>query len=95
MTPPELRKTGDLFEIRWPDGVEVDATRLHDGREGLTAELVVRAALPGLTSPHLVYGRVNLTSIPARKTVAALLKERSSGATINWGLTLEWHEVGL
>jgi hypothetical protein len=86
---PQLRKTGDLFEIRWPDGVEVDATRLHDGREGLTGELVIRAALPGLTSPHLVYGRVNLTSIPARKTVAALLKERASGATINWGRVLE------
>jgi len=89
MNVPELRRSGDLFQLSWPEGVRIDACRLHDGREGLTAEVTVSADIPGLISPHLVFGRTNLTSLPARKTLASLLEERSNGASVNWPQVLE------
>jgi len=89
MTAPEVRRVGDLFQLSWPEGVEIDVCRLHDGREGLSGEMTVSASLPGLSNPHLVFGRVNLTSISARKTWAALLEERTNGTDIDWSRILE------
>jgi hypothetical protein len=89
MNAPEVRKVGDVIQLSWPEGVTIDACRLHDGREGLTGELTIGASLPGLLSPHLAFGRTNLTSFPARKTLAALLEERCNGAPVNWPQILE------
>ena len=89
MNAPELHREGDLYRLRWPEGVEIDACRVHDGREGLSAEVTVSAPLPGLSNPHLVFGRVNLTSISARKTWTAFLEERTSGTDINWSRILQ------
>ena len=90
MSGPELHKTGDLFELRWPgQPVQIDVSRLHDGREGVTAEMTVRAVLAGVTEPHLAFGRINLTSIPARKAWASLLGDRCNGTPIDWPRMLE------
>jgi hypothetical protein len=88
MNIPSIQKMGDILELRWPEGVEIDACRLHDGREGLSAELNVRARLPGLPSPHLALCRVNLLSTTARRNLVALLDDRTGGE-LGWPRILE------
>ena len=90
MSAPEIRREGDLYRLSWPsEKVEIDVCRLHDGREGLSGEVAVRADLPGLRSPHLHLARLNLLSTTARKTLVALLETRANGAEIDWPTIIE------
>jgi hypothetical protein len=86
---PEIRREGDLYRLRWPESIEIDACRVHDGREGLSAEIAIRASLPGLSSPHLALCRVNLLSTTGRRNLISLLETRTGGADINWPRILE------
>lgn len=81
---PVVTPIGDDLRLAWPGHrVTLDLSHLHEGREGIAAELLVTSAIHG----EIHWGRLNLLSTPAR---AGLVKTLERTAPIApWALVLE------
>jgi hypothetical protein len=81
---PVVSPIGDDLRLTWPGHqVTLDLSHLHEGREGITAELLVTSAIDG----EIHWGRLNLLSGPARATLAKTLERAAPVAP--WALVLE------
>jgi hypothetical protein len=81
---PIVTPIGDELRLAWPGHqVTLDLSHLHEGREGITAELLVTSALHG----EIHWGRLNLLSGPARATLVKTLERAAPVAP--WALVLE------
>jgi hypothetical protein len=81
---PVVTAVGDDLRLAWPaHRVTLDLSHLHEGREGIQAELLVTSAIHG----EIHWGRLNLLSTPAR---AGLVKTLERAAPVApWALVLE------
>jgi len=81
---PLVTPVGDDLRLAWPGHrVTLDLSHLHEGREGITAELLVTSAIHG----EIHWGRLNLLSGPARTTLVKTLERAAPIAP--WALVLE------
>ena len=81
---PVVTPIGDDLSLAWPaHQVTLHLSHLHEGREGITGELLVTSALQG----EIHWGRLNLLSGPARATLVKTLERAAPIAP--WALVLE------
>ena len=81
---PEVTPIGDDLSLTWPaHQVTLHLSRLHEGREGITAEMLVTSAIHG----EIHWGRLNLVSGPARATLVKTLERAAPVAP--WAVVLE------
>ena len=77
MSKPELRVNAGIYALLWEaEQVAIRIDRLRENsRNSVTCEMTVKTLLPGVAS-HLHQAQLNLTSTPARRTLAKHLAER-------------------
>jgi hypothetical protein len=81
---PTQTTVGDDLVLSWPAyKVSIALSRLHEGRDGITSELVVASDIHG----EIHWGRLNLLSTPARAGLVKTLVEAAARAP--WALLLE------
>ena len=100
MIPPTVDQKGGVFRIGWQEGVHAIVDRFHeDAKYTVTAEVSLYMNLentPEMNTGHIHQARVNLTSTPAKKTLARALEERMVGhAFVDWSALVEQLCVGV
>lgn len=87
MSKPDFTVTAGVYSFLWQDeGIAMRLDRLHEGAQGLRAEVVVESTIPDIPS-HLHQAQLNLSSTSARGTLVKTLSRKAE--QVDWETLVE------